>query len=54
MQPETVASAPVIELAKAEAMVFRVPIEQPVVTSFGTMHSRPSVVIRVEAMERPG
>src|SRR5690554_4415986 len=35
-------------LAKAEAWVLRVPIEQPVITSFGTMHSRPSVVGRVE------
>lgn len=38
-------------LAKAEALVFRVPIGQPVMTSFGVMHSRPSLVIRVEDRE---
>jgi L-alanine-DL-glutamate epimerase-like enolase superfamily enzyme len=39
---------PPIVLAKVEAMVFRVPVDKPVITSFGTMHSRPSVVVRVE------
>ena len=37
-----------ISLKKIEAMVFRVPIAKPVITSFGTMHSRPSVIVRVE------
>lgn len=37
-----------IDLAKVEAMVFRVPIDRPVITSFGRMFSRPSVVVRVE------
>jgi D-galactarolactone cycloisomerase len=40
-------SGPIV-LAKVEVLVFRVPIEQPVMTSFGVMHSRPSVVVRVE------
>lgn len=38
-------------LAKAEALVFRVPIDQPVTTSFGVMHSRPAVVVRVEDVD---
>lgn len=33
---------------KAEILVHRVPIEQPVHTSFGTMHDRPSVLLRLE------
>jgi D-galactarolactone cycloisomerase len=37
-----------ISLKKIEAMVFRVPIAKPVITSFGTMHNRPSVIVRVE------
>ena len=37
-----------LALAKVEAMVFRVPIETPVITSFGIMHSRPSVLVRAE------
>lgn len=37
-----------IALAKAEALVFRVPIAHPVTTSFGVMHSRPAVVVRLE------
>lgn len=42
---------PTVTIAKAEALVFRVPIQNPVVTSFGTMRSRPAVVIRVEDTE---
>jgi L-alanine-DL-glutamate epimerase-like enolase superfamily enzyme len=34
-----------------EALVFRVPIEQPVQTSFGIMHDRPAVLVRVEDTE---
>lgn len=37
-----------IDLVKVEALVFRVPIDRPVITSFGRMLSRPSVVVRVE------
>lgn len=37
-----------IDLVQVEAMVFRVPIDKPVITSFGRMFSRPSVVVRVE------
>jgi L-alanine-DL-glutamate epimerase-like enolase superfamily enzyme len=34
--------------ADVHAMVFRAPIERPVVTSFGTMHERPMALVRVE------
>ena len=37
-----------MRLAKAEVLVHRLPIEQPVRTSFGTMHDRPSVLLRLE------
>jgi L-alanine-DL-glutamate epimerase-like enolase superfamily enzyme len=39
---------PEIRLARVEAMVFRVPIATPVVTSFGTMTDRPALVVRIE------
>lgn len=42
---------PTLAVTRVEAMVFRVPIERPVITSFGTMHSRPAVVVRVEDAE---
>jgi L-alanine-DL-glutamate epimerase-like enolase superfamily enzyme len=48
--PNLVACAPIAP-AKVEAMVFRAPIEQPVITSFGIMRDRPSVVVRVEDKE---
>ena len=52
MEPEVeLPRLPALVLAKVEAMVFRVPIERPVITSFGTMHSRPGVVVRVEDAE---
>jgi D-galactarolactone cycloisomerase len=35
-----------IAIAAIEARVFRVPIANPVRTSFGTMHSRPAVLVR--------
>lgn len=35
-------------LKKIETFVFRVPIGKPVVTSFGVMHNRPAVLVRVE------
>lgn len=44
----TVTSAPV---TKADIYVFRVPIEKPVRTSFGTMHDRPAVLLRLEDAE---
>jgi L-alanine-DL-glutamate epimerase-like enolase superfamily enzyme len=37
-----------IRPAKVEAFVFRCPIATPVRTSFGTMHDRPAVFVRVE------
>lgn len=37
-----------LRVARAEVLVFRVPIAQPVTTSFGAMHSRPAVVVRLE------
>jgi L-alanine-DL-glutamate epimerase-like enolase superfamily enzyme len=42
---------PEIRLRQVEAMVFRVPIRIPVVTSFGTMTDRPAVVVRAEAID---
>ena len=38
-------------LADLRAMVFRAPIERPVVTSFGVMHERPMVLVRAEDEE---
>ena len=40
-----------MRLLKAEVLLHRVPIEQPVRTSFGTMHDRPSVLLRLEDEE---
>lgn len=37
-----------IRLAKVEALVFRAPVTEPVQTSFGIMHDRPAVLVRVE------
>lgn len=42
---------PAVQLAKVEAMVFRVPIDEPVQTSFGIMYDRPAVLVRVEDCE---
>lgn len=39
---------PLIRLTRLEAMVWRAPIEVPVVTSFGTMVDRPVLLLRVE------
>ena len=39
---------PLIQLAKVEALVFRVPIDEPVQTSFGIMYDRPAVLVRIE------
>lgn len=36
------------QIASLRAFVFRSPIVTPVVTSFGTMHSRPMVLVRIE------
>jgi L-alanine-DL-glutamate epimerase-like enolase superfamily enzyme len=38
-------------IADVRALVFRAPIERPVVTSFGRMHERPMVLARVEDAE---
>lgn len=40
-----------IRLKKAEASVYRIPIDEPVETSFGVMRDRPAVVIRLEDSE---
>jgi D-galactarolactone cycloisomerase len=37
-----------IEIARVQAYAFRAPIDTPVKTSFGTMHVRPAVIVRVE------
>jgi L-alanine-DL-glutamate epimerase-like enolase superfamily enzyme len=40
-----------IRLKTAEASVYRMPIDEPVQTSFGVMHDRPAVVVRLEDSE---
>ena len=37
-----------IKIENIEAFVYRVPLESPIVTSFGTMISRPAVFVRIE------
>lgn len=44
-------AVPPLRLAKIEALVFRAPIKVPVQTSFGLMHNRPAVLVRVEDHE---
>ena len=39
---------PPAPLARAEIFVFRAPIATPVRTSFGVMHDRPAVLLRLE------
>lgn len=39
---------PEIRVAKVDALVFRYPVKTPVRTSFGTMHDRPALLVRVE------
>lgn len=39
---------PQLRLAKVEALVLRAPVETPVQTSFGIMHDRPAVLVRIE------
>lgn len=39
---------PEIRIAKIDALVFRYPVKTPVRTSFGTMHDRPALFVRVE------
>jgi hypothetical protein len=38
-------------VVRVEALVYRCPIDTPVVTSFGTMHDRPMLLVRVEDNE---
>lgn len=45
------AALPAIQLAKVEALVYRAPVTEPVQTSFGIMHDRPAVLVRVEDRE---
>jgi L-alanine-DL-glutamate epimerase-like enolase superfamily enzyme len=40
-----------IQIKKAESFVYRAPINKPVQTSFGIMHDRPAVAIRLEDNE---
>ena len=40
-----------IRLKTAQASVYRIPIDEPVQTSFGVMHDRPAVVVRLEDSE---
>ncbi len=39
---------PPLRLARVDARVFRVPVAEPVQTSFGIMYDRPAVLVRVE------
>lgn len=43
----TLSELPPLRVAKVEAIVLRVPIDEPVQTSFGIMHDRPAVLVRV-------
>lgn len=45
---QTLGAATGIELARAEVIVCRAPLAQPVVTAFGAMGERPAVLLRVE------
>lgn len=47
----TLFEVPPIRLAEAEAIVLRVPIDEPVQTSFGIMYDRPAVLVRVVDQE---
>jgi len=40
-----------VKIDSVEAIVLRAPIETPVKTSFGTMHDRPAVVVRIRDAE---
>jgi D-galactarolactone cycloisomerase len=40
-----------ITLASLRAQIYRCPIETPVVTSFGTMHDRPMLLVRAEGRD---
>ena len=40
-----------IELARIEAWAFRCPTTRPVATSFGIMHDRPAVFVRIEDVD---
>lgn len=40
-----------LRLAQVQALVFRVPIAEPVQTSFGIMYDRPAVLVRIEDTE---
>lgn len=42
---------PPLRPAKVEAFVYRAPIAEPVQTSFGTMHDRPAVLLRIQDHE---
>jgi D-galactarolactone cycloisomerase len=42
---------PSLRLARVEAMVLRSPVAEPVQTSFGIMHDRPAVLVRIEDIE---
>jgi D-galactarolactone cycloisomerase len=40
-----------LQIKKVESFVYRAPIHKPVQTSFGIMHDRPAVAIRLEDNE---
>jgi L-alanine-DL-glutamate epimerase-like enolase superfamily enzyme len=39
------------ELAALDALVYRVPVDEPVRTSFGVMHERPALLVRARAQD---
>ena len=40
-----------VAVRRVSALVYRAPIDTPVVTSFGVMHDRPAVLVRVESAD---
>ncbi len=50
MSPAALPELP-LTIARLEAMVFRYPVKTPVRTSFGVMHDRPALFVRVEDTE---
>ena len=46
--PDAPLQSATLALARVEALVFRAAIDEPVATSFGVMHDRPAVFIRIE------
>jgi L-alanine-DL-glutamate epimerase-like enolase superfamily enzyme len=50
-QPAALAATGPVRLTRVEIWVCRAPVETPVETSFGVMHSRPALFVRIEESE---